>query len=374
MPGFSKDKLKVLPGKGHTYLEKREKAFFLIVLVLLGFLLFQLAYSWLGPWIVAKRLKVFEAGTGVIENPVTVEGMITRREWVVKSPVEGVLLERFSPGQRIPVGGRAAVFDLATGDYGQEETDSKTVWSRIKDWTYEQFDTGSENGEPLDTGGLLSSTEESLYYLTSPFSGVVSYHLDGHEHIAPFHFPYRYMVNGPGKGINVHEVIENTLIREGEPVFKVVDNLEWYFSVVLKRDHPQAKPGSSIIIRERIRMAFSFYPGEYVDAEQVDFQRTGEGDVYLTYRITRQLPGFENHRLVEAVLIADTYQGIIVPVKALWDHDGKTGVFVSDAGMVVFYPVRVIYSRGNRAVVNGISPGQPVISRPELVQEGQRLR
>ena len=150
---------------------------------------------------------------------------------------------------------------------------------------------------------------------------------------------------------------------------KVVDNWQWYFNAVLP-----IHPGRLIAALQSAELTFEFAPGEPVAAELVN-QEIDEAaqEVRLTYLIDKQLPGFDLVRVTRAALLYEQKSGIIVPEEAVFSKDNITGVYLNQSGRVVFMPVEVVEKQADKVMVEGLQPHSLIITRPELVTEGQRL-
>lgn len=109
--------------------------------------------------------------------------------------------------------------------------------------------------------------------------------------------------------------------------------------------------------------------GEQVEAA-VDPE---EEAVRLTYRLGTQVQGFEEQRWAEAAISYQPQEGIIIPEQAITRKEEETGVLVNQGGVVFFNPVQVLRRRNGEALVEGLPAYSLVITRPELVREGQRL-
>ena len=92
----------------------------------------------------------------------------------------------------------------------------------------------------------------------------------------------------------------------------------------------------------------------------------------MTYCIREQFPGFENLQRAAAELILEREEDHY-PAAALVEHEGYSGVFLNQGGMVKFQEITVLASKDGELLVEGLEPDSMVITRPELVEEGQRL-
>jgi len=194
--------------------------------------------------------------------------------------------------------------------------------------------------------------------------GLLSYYLDGWETLdrGNYHLPEQF---------NREPAISaaGLFVEEGQPLFKIVNNWQWYFNVVLPLD-----PGRTVAAQKKVTFTFAFAPVNPVEAlleeSRID---SAAGEVRLSYRLDRQLPGFERARWSGARLSFQRQEGIVIPHSALVERENETGVFVNSGGTVRFVPVTVIRRQDGRVMVEGIEAFSMVITRPHLVREGQRL-
>jgi len=158
-------------------------------------------------------------------------------------------------------------------------------------------------------------------------------------------------------------------VQRGQPILKIVDNWQWYFSAVVP-----FHPGRMIAVLPQVELSFEFAPEEPVEAILIshEIDETAQ-EVRLTYQINRQLPGFDLVRLTYATLLYEQKSGIIVPEAAVFKKDNLTGVYLNQSGRVVFVEITVAEKQDDNVMVEGLQPGSLIITRPDLVTEGQRL-
>ncbi len=230
-----------------------------------------------------------------------------------------------------------------------------------------------ENNLPLPDNykqdHLSYGDQSSDHYITvvSKSAGFLSYHLDGLEHHKGL---FDLDVDSYQETIAEKTVIkEGEIVQYGQPLLKIVDNWYWFYSVLVP-----THPGLTLESLDKVVIEFDFAPGEEVNAylkeSEID---TEKQQVRLSYRIERQLPGFDAVRWTGSVLRFNRHYGTIVPAEALFNNNGTKGVFLNQGGRVIFCPVEIIHRSGEKIMVEGISANSMVITRPELVEEGMRL-
>jgi len=393
-PKRSKQQFTVLPGGGRrfSFTRLKQALVFYVFLLLALVLIAQLGYHWLGEQFLAWRLQIVEAEKGVLEHKTEAAGLITRREKIIRAPSSGMVLKLTSPGDRIPAGTELAVFGVLPKEKIEELKESgddkaDDLWKQFADhwqgfFNRENDDDHGPAGDPEgeeredlpgdDEHGpeneiVKSTAFEEIITFYNEQSGLLSYYIDGWEgYNEPVHMTEEaYLENMPeGKFIE-----EGELVEAGGPLLKIVNNWEWFFNLVLP-----LHPGRELTGYNRVDIEFKFAPEEKVRADLYHFEiDESSQEVHLTYRIDRQISGFEQVRWAEASLLYRRQEGIIIPAEAVVKKDGLTGVYLNKGGRVVFEPVTVIERRGEKTLVEGLDRYSLVISRPDLVEEGQRL-
>ena len=368
----AKQRFEVLPGEGKRFSFRNigQAVIFYILLLLALVILVQLGYHWLGEQFQSWRLGVIEAEQGNMQQQAEIRGIVTRDEKVITSPVDGFILHLATVGERVPVGFELArIGQLTTAEMqmlldSAEPGPGEELWDRIQQYWQDVFP---------DEGSELSETGENLPLFTSvvsidcPHAGFVSYYLDSWEDRTQ-----PYYVNETESELEIPTgtyTVEGDLVQRGQPILKIVDNWQWYFSAVVP-----FHPGRMIAVLPQVELSFEFAPEEPVEAILIshEIDETAQ-EVRLTYQINRQLPGFDLVRLTYATLLYEQKSGIIVPEAAVFKKDNLTGVYLNQSGRVVFVEITVAEKQDDNVMVEGLQPGSLIITRPDLVTEGQRL-
>lgn len=374
---MDKQGIKVIRGQGKKKLPGRERFTSIIILAVLSLLFLQIGYQWVNSWLYFRRVQIVVAEPGSVDSVINVEGIIARHEEVVRSSDTGAILGKIPEGDRVPVGGEVLTIfpDYEEPDSVAEDEDISIIvyyYNVVKDWLRDIFflDGDFDEDESGEIDVHLSAQSESIS-VQSPQAGIVSYEIDGLENLFLPEYPYDLLRKGREKEEPVGETpaIRRDFVSEGEPLFKIVDNWEWFFSVAVDYE-----TGTGLRNRNSVKITFSFLPDEAINAFLVDTETDRDADlIFLTYRISRQVPGFSRYRWAEAEINYDTYEGIKVPAGAIMESEGEEGVFLNERGRVVFYPLDIIYKDDEKVIADGITPNSIIITRPDLVTEGQRL-
>jgi len=156
-------------------------------------------------------------------------------------------------------------------------------------------------------------------------------------------------------------------IEKGLPIFKIVDNYSWYFTVSMTSYQTDILRG-----KKSVNLKFAFAPREEVRAEVYNIKEEKEGYM-VTFIIREHIQNFYIQRESEAEIIYNHYRGITVPLEAVVYKDDEPGVYFLEKAAVRFHPVKVIRQIGEKILLEGLSPGQCIITNPGLYKEGQYI-
>ncbi len=377
--------LEVLSGEGRRFsFSKLRQAFVFYLLLLIALVvIIHLGYHWLGGQFLAWRLQVVAAEPGVIQQEARASGVVIRKEEVVRAPADGLILQLATAGERVPAGAELIKLGVVSEGYLQslrgydgDEPDEDLWRQLITYWQQFVVQESEDEEEQTEVSGFgereqagdeietVAFKEILIIYSEKP--GHLSYFIDGWEDLSgPYYGLYEEVENVWEE----QPVIEGDLVEKGQPILKVVDNWQWFYSVTLP-----LHPGQVIAGFQFVEIVFDFAPNEPVQAKIHHFEIDQLAkEVQLTFVIEKQLTGFDRVRQTEASLLFRRQQGIIVPADALFEKERRTGVYLNQGGRVVFHPVTVIERQEEKVLVEGLTPYSMVISRPELVEEGQRL-
>ncbi len=134
-------------------------------------------------------------------------------------------------------------------------------------------------------------------------------------------------------------------IESGSPIFKIVDNKDWYLVCWVDATEAESwNEGSSITIEfedtTRIKMKIS--------------QKNSQGQkVQLILSCNRYYEKFDRIRMGSCKLIKTSRSGIILETDSITEKDGQKGVYVKSKRLdrASFVPVKVLLTNGDKTVV-----------------------
>ncbi len=374
--------LQVLPGEGKRFTSLKHALVFYLLLAMAAAVIVQFGYHWLGGQFLAWRLKIVTAETGIMQREYTVEGLITRSEEVYRAPASGLIIEMAPGGERVSSGFTPVVIGVIPASEfrlpeaeaeeegeSEEENGVEEENGEATDFDYwaDLYEAMLSEGQRPISPGEANLNNTALIYLKIGRPGFLSYYTDGWESYGGS--PYLARNTFEMMGEEVRETSIGAPVAYDDPVFKIVDNWQWFYSFSMPLE-----PGRDLAQQSNLSLVFDFYPDKPVTAFVVESEVDQGGQaVRITCRIDRQLDGFDRARYSSAVVEYDHKRGIIVPAGAVFENDSGPGVFINQGGRVVFKPVRVVESRGDEVMVEDLPEYSLVISHPELVEEGQRL-
>lgn len=377
--------------------EKREKQkkkgnmrrFFLVSFIFI-YLFFRSVPSLFG----ATSKTVFPEST-IIEDKIETEGIIIKKENMYYADGNGTLELYVDEGEKIPSGIKIAQLTMLgeTSTLKQEldelnkkidiltETEKdnemikideskvqegldetiKAIQNSIVDKNYEQVEILKEKlflyyGKQKEISGedtLINYSVESLeksrekvlqqiennaidYY--SQQAGILSYNIDGFEDIYSFDNKENYRYSDFKEVSNKQNLKKKPKdIEYGEPIFKIIDNLEWY--MVIKIDN--MKDISDYEVGKWITIT-SGKSNEEIKGIIKNINKDGNKGTILC-KFNTDFFDYYDKRFINVNIIKYKYEGYKIPSKCIVKKDGIKGVYTKDiSGIIKFKPVEIL--------------------------------
>ena len=186
--------------------------------------------------------------------------------------------------------------------------------------------------------------------------GVVSFYTDGYE---------RYLNADSIGNLTVSDVktvlaggkLGDTSVREKD-VYRLVDQDHWYVAIVT--DATQWNP----VVDQEYFMQFEGYEDLGFTATVRSVSQT-DGTVLAVFEIASPMGALIYQRTGKAK-VSITHTGISVSTEAIYENNGKTGVWLYDVPGGTFVPVTVLLTDGNTALIQpevdgALAAGQRVL-------------
>lgn len=200
---------------------------------------------------------------------------------------------------------------------------------------------------------LTAEGSQEIYAFTS---GVISFHYDHFENY--FTLPLNLMLyrNLYAELPTVtHQIEEGQHIAPGEVLFRMVNNYNFY--CVFK--YPQ----DELLIAEgrKIEVVFPDLSAKTYSAQVISFDRQSN---LMLLRFDFFYNDFLTERQQEIEIIKARYQGAVIPLTAIDNVNGISGVWVFNRGENTFRPIEVIGDNGEQAVIKGVAIGDQILLNP----------
>lgn len=311
--------------------DRRKKVFRIFPVLIIFFLVGAgLYFQYLRP----RMVEVLEVRPGILDLTVETEFLVIRDETVIPAPYQGQLEPLYQEGERIA---------------------KNTVVGYL-----------------VHTGGTSLETSEKLP-LPAPRAGVLSYQADGYESLCNPEVWLRLdtdLVAGVIGGLDsksLGDAKKTTNIPAGGFIYKIIDNLS----------------PSYLYLEQPLAAMRVFEKGEVVGLQLNQIKDASlhgtVADVQVTNDVQRlllripTLIGMEKQRKIAGRIVTARHEGLLVPTKVLITREGKEGVYLLRQGKAYWQEVTVQAQDTKNALIEGLNPGEWVITRPALIREGQRV-
>ena len=166
----------------------------------------------------------------------------------------------------------------------------------------------------------------------------------------------------------VVQSLDGQRIKAGDPVVKLIDTREALWAVATEEGRVNDLIlGMRVILRTEEGVQV---PGQVADLRY----GSPPGYAVVIISINEGVEQLGQERILEATLVKTSSEGIQIPHSALWEQEGRMGVYVVYKTMVRFQPVDILVAREGWALVLGLASGDEVITTPRWVTDGQRIR
>ena len=176
-----------------------------------------------------------------------------------------------------------------------------------------------------------SATLQSINYKYAQDTGIVIYSIDGYEDLS-----LETMTSAvfDESTYEKNQLINNTLVKSGDPVYKLCTNEEW--SVVIREDDPEKV--QELVDLEYVKVRF--IKNQHESWGKVDTFTNPEGETFVKLTFTNSMITFCRDRFINIELITEDEKGLKIPnssivTKSFYlvpkdyiikNNDGTTGV------------------------------------------------
>lgn len=209
----------------------------------------------------------------------------------------------------------------------------------------------------------MEKSHESIN-LPSPTPGFVCYHPDGWEDVL---VPERWSsldLAGLFKNFKCDVRDHSQVSSAGEPIFKIIDNLSEPY-LVIKLDKVE---NDHLSKGDVIELQWSGGSGK----ARIVSTKSVQDVLLVVVKVLQTQPGLPDDRLFNLKVTKPECEGIIIPAKALVQHEHSTGVFTYSPLGFRFLKVDVMGRLGDRVAVTGIDSGIEIVVNPWVATRIQK--
>ncbi|MHB9096016.1 MAG: HlyD family efflux transporter periplasmic adaptor subunit, partial [Eubacteriales bacterium] len=292
------------------------------ILLVITFYVIFLVYGFVRDLVVTRLARVEQIQQGVLQATLPATGVLVRNEKVVSAPHTGTLKVLASEGERVRVGQVVAQVVVATMD---------------------------------------SKTGETVFNITTPRSGIVSYTLDGLEEVYSPRNVRELDLNKIETIKNEpHRFLPGSRVEEGKPVLKIVNNLE-PVSIIAVTQNSFKLPEKGQ--KKPLLLILGADENDLTQAVIQEAPFRGKANEILL-----NLVNFKNSliatRKLDFKIISARYEGYILPLSAIAIKQGKDGIYIVYKERVKWKNVQVLGRTAEKVAISGITPDIKVILNP----------
>lgn len=368
-----------------------------IFIGLLFFIIIYLLISFLTTIFGASKKTVLPE-IGILYSKIAGQGFIIKNETVYKSEGSGQLNFLVNEGERVPVGVEIATISqlkdtsklkqeliqieqrIKTLSINEKSSDDKSlseaelieqgliedIQLNISNKNFVDIQSNKEEFNIIDNKSLQDNTllDQSLDALKekrdllnkqinsnnlkcySKISGIVSYDIDGYEEVyIPKEFEnYTYdklIINQ-----NNDKETNSLDIAVGNPMFKIINNYEWYLAIKIedKIDVEKYEIGQTIL--------FELEDGKELKGRMISKNITNNNAV-VVLKLTDYLHNYYNIRNIRLDIINYKKEGFKIPTKVIFEKEGEKGVYIKEInGIVKFRRIAILGEEGDYTYIN----------------------
>lgn len=301
---------------------------FIVAFCYFGFLAVNFAISRINQQLIrVEPLKI-----GVLKDSVPARGILVKDELLVNSQYKGKVKYVAQEGDRIRVGDPVA--NIVVTD-------------------------------------INSPSGQRNISINASVPGIIDYSTDDLENIFNVNNTDNVFSQDPNNvKLKPREIKNDSTIENGGLVFKIVNNLAR--DQIYLRVPTQSFPGDMLKKNNLLEVNFE---QKNVDSMifEIDQIKTSGKYSYLILGNNSFVPQWLGKREVKVQLTRDTYNGGIIPTKALVKKNGQKGIYIQYKDEVVWKEVKVLGTVKDKTVITGVEEETPYIVNPQYAQEGETI-
>ena len=178
--------------------------------------------------------------------------------------------------------------------------------------------------------------------------GLISYKIDGYEETyIPRDFENYVYDKLKVDNIKEKNVKEKNKVESSDPIYKTIDNFEWYMGIKIE----DLKEIEGYEIRDLIKIEIKEDKQELQG--RIIAINVSKDKAVLVLRFNTKLHEYYDMRFPETYIIKNKIEGFKIPSKAVDEKDSIKGVYIKDKGGIVrFRPINIIGEEGDYIYVD----------------------
>jgi len=195
---------------------------------------------------------------------------------------------------------------------------------------------------------IVNQINNNIITYNSKESGVVSFKIDGYEERFTVLNKENYSYSDFENLTSRKETLSNNQnVKVGEPIFKIINNFEWYMLIKIDdlKSIQDYKEGNSITL------SGGDIEGE-LKGKIIKINANGNKGTILC-RFDRDFQYYYDKRVIDVGIILGKYDSYKILKKSITQLNGVTGVYIKDiSGIVKFKPVEIIKEEEDYAYIS----------------------
>ena len=229
-------------------------------------------------------------------------------------------------------------FDINSSDEASKEN--------INEAELKEYLELSEEALELKEKDLEEKISKYNFSYLAEFSGIVTYKIDGNEDYFKTDdldkFTYKYL----NKNYNFKSLEMETKVKNGDPLFKIVNNLNWKLACAINN----VSQISNYNIGDSVKIQIPEIQDIYGTIEKIN---KDNNHAVIIISLDRYFENMYSNRIHDGKIIVNKTKGFEIPKSTLIERDNLVGVYVQEIkGLVKFVPVDIINQSNDNVFIN----------------------
>lgn len=312
--------------------------------IIIASVIFVYLFFRLVPSLAAVRFKTVIPEYKLVEDRVGAEAIIIKKEHVYKAGTVGKIETLVEEGEKVGIGVEIArLTPTQNTPLRKELEDIDEKIAGLKD--INQGDVAKNNKLLNQSMGKLEEQREKVIeqlsrnrmnYISKE-SGIISFKIDGYEELYSYNHRKDYKLSD-FQGIDKEqiEVMNGDNVEPGDPLFKIIDNFEWY--MIINADNKVIDyydEGDTILV-----------VGQGMEDKtrgQIERISKEKDKGLILCRFNVDFEKYYDKRHIQIDIIKDSQEGYRIPTRSITEKEGVKGVYVKDiSGVVKFKPIKIL--------------------------------